>query len=140
MATAESCTGGLIAALLTEVPGSSDVVDCGFVTYSGYSKIAMLGVRAEIIDNCGMVSREVALAMAAGARARSHAGIAVSCTGVAGPGGGTEAKPVGLVHIAVERIGSPPMHLECRFGAVGRTEVRVNAVAAALGLVRSALA
>lgn len=137
-ASAESCTGGLIAALMTEIPGSSDVVDRGFVTYSNDAKIEMLGINAGLIDTYGAVSREVALAMAEGALVHSNADIAVSCTGVAGPGGGTGEKPVGLVHIAAERIGLPPLHRECRFGAIGREAIRMQTVVAALELVRKA--
>ena len=98
--TAESCTGGLVAGCLTEVPGSSDVVERGFVTYSNDAKQEMLGVSADILREHGAVSRAAAEAMAQGAIARSRAHLAVSVTGVAGPGGGTPAKPVGLVHFA----------------------------------------
>ena len=99
LATAESCTGGLIAALLTEIPGSSDVVERGFVTYSNEAKSEELGVPADLIAAHGAVSEPVARAMAEGALAHSHADLAVSVTGVAGPGGGSAAKPVGLVHL-----------------------------------------
>jgi nicotinamide-nucleotide amidase len=142
LATAESCTGGLIAALLTEIPGSSDVVDRGFVTYSNAAKSEMIDVPVALIAAHGAVSRPVALAMAEGALARitSHApGIAVAVTGVAGPGGGTSEKPVGLVHIAVARTGSPTRHRECRFGDLSRTDIRLATVAAALDLVTEAL-
>ncbi len=134
--TAESCTGGLIAALLTAIPGSSDVVDRGFVTYSNDAKIEMLGVRAELVAHHGAVSREVALAMAQGALVHSNAQIAVAVTGVAGPGGGTSEKPVGLVHIAAARVGAEPRHHECRFGSVSRGAIRMATVRAALHLVR----
>ena len=97
VATAESCTGGLVAGALTEIAGSSDVVDCGFVTYSNEAKTEMLGVPEALIAAHGAVSEPVAAAMAAGALANSHADVAVSVTGVAGPGGGTPEKPVGLV-------------------------------------------
>ena len=100
LATAESCTGGLIAALLTEIPGSSDVVERGFVTYSNAAKTEQLGVPADLIATHGAVSEPVARAMAEGALSHSHADLAVSVTGVAGPGGGTATKPVGLVHLA----------------------------------------
>ena len=106
LATAESCTGGLIAAILTEVPGSSDVFERGFVTYSNEAKTELLGVPAELIEKHGAVSEEVARAMASGALGHSRADIAVAVTGVAGPGGGTTAKPVGLVHLAAARRGS----------------------------------
>ncbi len=140
LATAESCTGGLIAALLTEIPGSSDVFDRGFVTYAIDAKIEMLGVRPELIGAHGVVSREVATAMAAGALRHSKAAIAVACTGISGPGGGTLAKPVGLVHLAAAlRTGHPPVHQECRFGDIGRSPVRLATVAAALALLRRAM-
>src|SRR5262249_19084129 len=100
LATAESCTGGLIAALLTEIPGSSDVIERGFVTYSNRAKVEMLGVPADLIATHGAISEPVARAMAEGALTHSHADIAVSVTGLAGPGGGSVAKPVGLVHLA----------------------------------------
>ena len=105
IATAESCTGGLIAGLLTEIAGSSDVVDRGFVTYSNEAKQDCLGVPAELIARDGAVSSTVARAMAEGALRHSRADIAVSVTGVAGPGGGSAEKPVGLVHLAVARKG-----------------------------------
>src|SRR4051812_10935585 len=100
LASAESCTGGLIASALTAIPGSSDVVERGFVVYSNRAKTELLDVPVEIISEYGAVSAEVARAMADGALANSAADVAVSCTGVAGPGGGTEAKPVGLVYLA----------------------------------------
>lgn len=135
-AAAESCTGGLISALLTEIPGSSDVVERGFVTYSNEAKTQMIGVDARLVAAHGAVSREVALAMAAGAIAHSLADVSVAVTGVAGPGGGSTAKPVGLVHIAAARKGADPIHLECRFGDVGRAEIRLKSVVEALKLVR----
>ena len=105
LATAESCTGGLIAALFTEIAGSSDVVERGFVTYSNAAKTELLGVSDELLARHGAVSEPVARAMVQGALAHSHADVAVSVTGVAGPGGGSDAKPVGLVHIAAMRKG-----------------------------------
>src|SRR5204863_5608309 len=120
LATAESCTGGLIAALLTEIAGSSDVVERGFVTYSNAAKQENLGVAADVLAAHGAISEPVARAMAEGALAHSHADIAVSVTGVAGPGGGSAAKPVGLVHLAAARLGGPTLHRECRFGDIGR--------------------
>lgn len=135
LATAESCTGGLIAGVLTEIAGSSDVVERGFVTYSNEAKIELIGVPAEMIALHGAVSREVALAMAAGALAHSRADIAVAVTGVAGPGGGSAAKPVGLVHLAAERRGRPPIHRECRFGDIGRHGIRMATVAVAFEMV-----
>jgi nicotinamide-nucleotide amidase len=139
LATAESCTGGLIAGLLTEIPGSSDVVDRGFVTYSNNAKTEMLGVPAAMITSVGAVSREVAIAMAEGAVSRSQAQIAVAVTGVAGPGGGTAQKPVGLVHLAAAHHAFPVLHQECRFGERSRGDIRLETVRAALGLVHQAL-
>lgn len=137
VATAESCTGGLVAALLTEVPGSSRVVDRGFVTYSNEAKIESIDVDGVLIMSHGAVSREVAEAMAEGALARSDADIAVSITGVAGPDGGTDKKPVGLVHLAAARRDAETLTRECRFGALSRQEIRMKAVAAALELIRA---
>ena len=137
--TAESCTGGLIAAALTEVPGASDVVDRGFITYSNEAKRELLAIPAELIEAHGAVSEPVARAMAEGALARSEAEVAVAVTGVAGPGGGSAAKPVGLVHLAAARRGGPTRHLERRFGDLGRRRIRVLAVEAALALAEEAL-
>lgn len=139
IATAESCTGGLVAALLTAVPGSSDVVDRGFVTYSNEAKAEMLGVSADLIREQGAVSEEVARAMAAGAVAHSRADVAVSITGVAGPGGGSEAKPVGLVHFGCSLKGGLTLHQEMRFGPLTRDEIRMMSVAVALNLLREAM-
>ncbi len=133
--TAESCTGGLIAGLLTEIPGSSDVLERGFVVYSNRAKQDLLGVAGELIADHGAVSEEVARAMAQGAAAHSDAQLAVSVTGIAGPGGGTAAKPVGLVHVAACRDGKV-LHEEYRFGDLGRTEIRTKSVEAALNLLR----
>ncbi|MFW5660781.1 MAG: CinA family protein [Oceanicaulis sp.] len=140
VATAESCTGGLVAAHLTEIAGSSSVVDRGFVTYSNTAKSELLGVPAGLIEAEGAVSRAVARAMAEGALGRSRAGLAVSVTGVAGPGGGTEAKPVGLVWFAIAGTGRPTRSLERRFGDVGRAKVRALSVETALTLFKRALA
>jgi nicotinamide-nucleotide amidase len=139
IATAESCTGGLIAALLTEIPGSSDVVDRGFVTYSNEAKIELLGVPADTLARVGAVSRETALAMASGALAHSRAEIAVAVTGVAGPGGGSAEKPVGLVHLAVSAKGREPLHREMRYGDIGRAEVRMATVRTALEMLGEAV-
>jgi nicotinamide-nucleotide amidase len=139
LATAESCTGGLVAALLTEIAGSSDVVERGFVTYSNEAKIEALGVPADLIAAHGAVSEAVARAMAEGALGHARADIAVSVTGVAGPGGGSAAKPVGLVHLACARAGRPTLHQERRFGDIGRDAVRLESVEAALALIRQAL-
>ncbi len=139
LATAESCTGGLIAGLVTEVPGSSAVLDRGFVTYSNAAKTDLLGVPAELIETYGAVSEAVARAMAEGALARSGADLAVAVTGIAGPGGGSAAKPVGLVHLAVAVRGRPTRSRECRFGDIGRGPVRAATVKAALAMVEEAL-
>ncbi len=138
VATAESCTGGLIAGVLTEIPGSSDIVDRGFVTYSNEAKAEMLGVPAALIAAHGAVSAEVALAMAAGAIVRSKADLAVAVTGVAGPGGGSAVKPVGLVHFAMSRRGWKNVHQELRFGDLGRSGIRLATIAQALTLLREA--
>jgi nicotinamide-nucleotide amidase len=138
LATAESCTGGLIAALLTEIASSSDVVERGFVTYSNAAKHEMLGVPEAMLAEHGAVSEPVVRAMAEGALARSAADVAVAVTGVAGPDGGTAAKPVGLVHLAAARRGGPVLHRECRFGDIGRSEVRLASVREALQLVSRA--
>jgi len=139
LATAESCTGGLIAAILTEVPGSSDVFERGFVTYSNAAKAEMLGVPAELIERHGAVSEEVAQAMARGALAYSRADLAVSVTGVAGPGGGTPAKPVGLVHLAATRRDGAILHRELRCGDRSRRQIRLVSVAEAFALIRALL-
>lgn len=135
LVAAESCTGGLVTALLTEIAGSSDVVERGFVTYSNAAKHEMLGVPGAMLAAHGAVSEAVARAMADGALARSGADVSVSITGVAGPGGGTKAKPVGLVHLAAARRGGETLHRECRFGDIGRGEVRLASVREALQLV-----
>jgi nicotinamide-nucleotide amidase len=135
IAAAESCTGGLVTALLTEIAGSSDVVDRGFVTYSNDAKHRVLGVPAELLARHGAVSEPVARAMAAGALAHSAADVAVAITGVAGPGGGSADKPVGLVHLALAQAGKPTLHQECRFGDIGRSAVREKTVEAALALL-----
>jgi len=132
--TAESCTGGLIAAALTAVPGSSAVVERGFVTYANEAKVEMLGVPADLIERRGAVSMEVALAMVDGALKASPADIAIATTGIAGPGGGSAEKPVGLVHIAVGRRNGPRLHEEHRFGDIGRTRVQAETVLAAFAL------
>jgi nicotinamide-nucleotide amidase len=139
IATAESCTGGLVAATLTEIPGSSDVVERGFVTYSNAAKTAMLGVPADVIARFGAVSRETAEAMAQGALAHSPADLAVSITGIAGPGGGSPDKPVGLVHFAAAVRGGSLVHHESRYGDIGRAQVRRVSVKQALDML-SALA
>jgi nicotinamide-nucleotide amidase len=134
-ATAESCTGGLVAALLTSIAGSSDVVDRGFVTYSNQAKQEMLGVPANIITLHGAVSAPCAEAMAKGALANSQADIAVSITGIAGPGGGSEAKPVGLVYLAVATAKRCDV-VEMRFGPLSRDTIRELSVVKALTMLR----
>jgi len=138
LAAAESCTGGLVTALLTEIAGSSDVVERGFVTYSNAAKHELLGVPEAMLAEHGAVSEPVARAMAEGALAHSGADVAVAVTGVAGPGGGTAAKPVGLVHLAAARRGAAVLHRECRFGDIGRSEVRLASVREALQLISRA--
>jgi nicotinamide-nucleotide amidase len=125
-ATAESCTGGLIAGLLTEIPGSSNVLERGFVVYSNEAKEELLGVPAETLASHGAVSEETARAMAEGALKKSHADVAVSVTGIAGPDGGTAQKPFGLVHFACARRGAPTVAREERFGDIGREAVRLG--------------
>jgi nicotinamide-nucleotide amidase len=139
IATAESCTGGLVAAALTEIPGSSDVFDRGFVTYSNAAKMEMLGVSDDVLGTFGAVSVATAWAMARGALERSGADIAVSITGIAGPGGATPGKPVGLVVFAraVRGEDSQAVVADTRqFGDLGRVEVRRQAALVALELLR----
>ena len=135
LATAESCTGGLIAGALTEIPGASEVIDRGFVVYANNAKTKLLSVRASVIMRFGAVSEEVARAMAEGALKNSMADIAVSCTGIAGPTGGSPGKPVGLVHLAAARAGETTLAEECRFGDIGRSEIRMRSVEAGLKLL-----
>lgn len=130
LATAESCTGGLLAALFTEIAGASDVFERGFVTYSNQAKIELLGVPADIIAAYGAVSAETANAMADGALKNSHADIAISTTGIAGPGGGSADKPVGLVYIGIANRNSSRSSHNIFIGS--RDEVRMQAVAAAI--------
>lgn len=137
VATAESCTGGLVAGALTEIAGSSDVVDRGFVTYSNEAKEAMLGVPSETLERYGAVSTETATAMATGALKNSLADLVVAITGVAGPGGGSRQKPVGLVHFAAARRGGRLVARECRYGDIGRQRVRERSVAEALDLLET---
>ena len=135
-ATAESCTGGLVAAALTAIAGSSDVVDRGFVTYTNEAKREMLGVPEQVLATVGAVSRETAEAMAQGALRASRAQIAVSITGIAGPGGATPDKPVGLVHFAGASKAGALIHEERRFGAIGRDQVRAMSVIVALEILK----
>ena len=134
LATAESCTGGLIAATLTEVAGSSDVVERGFVTYSNEAKAELLGVSQKTIATYGAVSEIVARAMAEGARRRARVDIAVSVTGIAGPGGGSAEKPVGLVHLACARTGRATLHRRVVLKG-NRAAVRRQSVAIALAMI-----
>ena len=139
VATAESCTGGLLAATLTATPGSSEMFERGFVTYSNSAKSEMLGVPYWLIERHGAVSEDVARAMAGGALTHSHASLAVAVTGIAGPDGGTPEKPVGLVYFAAGRR-DEPMRSECvLFGDLGRAEIRRRSVERALSLLLSLL-
>jgi nicotinamide-nucleotide amidase len=135
LVTAESCTGGLVAAAITEVPGSSEVLDRGFVTYSNTAKQSELGVSRETIESHGAVSAETAEAMALGALERSPADLSIAVTGIAGPTGGSAEKPVGLVHFAAARRNGEVRRREVRFGDIGRSEVRRRSVLVALGLI-----
>lgn len=139
VATAESCTGGLVAAALTDIPGSSAVVDRGFVTYSNAAKTVLLGVPAEMIAVHGAVSEPVAIAMADGALERSAATLAVAITGIAGPGGGSAEKPEGLVHFACAGEGIATTHDRVLFGALGRAGVRAASVDQALQMLLRAV-
>jgi len=139
IATAESCTGGLIAAALTNVAGSSDVVERGFVTYSNEAKTEMLGVDKDLILVHGAVSEPVARAMCEGALEHSNADLTVSVTGVAGPGGGTEDKPVGTVHVAVASPNSTTSHALLQFGDIGRENIRHKTMLAAFSMLLEAM-
>jgi nicotinamide-nucleotide amidase len=139
LATAESCTGGLIAATFTEVAGASDVFERGFVTYSNAAKIGDLGVDFDTIYRYGAVSAEVAEAMAKGALRSSAADVAISVTGIAGPGGGSPQKPVGLVYIGLASREKPAVAREFRFGDLGRSTIRARTVAEALTMLEQAL-
>jgi len=139
IATAESCTGGMVAAALTDIPGSSAVVERGFVTYSNAAKVEMLGIQPATLAAVGAVSEEVAREMAEGALAHSHASLAVAITGIAGPGG-SEFKPEGRVCFGLARTGQPTLVETVEFGALGRDRVRAAARDHALGLVLAALA
>ena len=135
--TAESCTGGLIAACLTEIPGSSAVVERGFVTYSNQAKQELLGVPGDLIADMGAVSEPVARAMAEGALRESRAHIAIAVTGVAGPDGGTALKPVGLVHLACARDNHRLRHEALRLGPLSRQEIRLKTVEHAIAMMRA---
>lgn len=137
LATAESCTGGLLAALLTDIPGRSHVFDRGFVVYSDEAKCDLLDISRDEVESCGAVSREVALAMARGALRRSQAHVALAITGFAGPGGDSEEE--GLVHFACARKNGDNRHREEHFGAIGRQAVRIAALEVALEMMETAL-
>jgi nicotinamide-nucleotide amidase len=141
VATAESCTGGMVAAALTDIPGSSSVFERGFVTYSNAAKADCLGVAMALIETHGAVSEPVARAMAEGALVQSCADLTVAITGIAGPGGGSADKPEGLVHFACSRRGTGGMiatdHLRIEFGPLGRGPVRMAAVKQALTMLRA---
>lgn len=136
IATAESCTGGLLAALFTEFAGSSKIFERGFVTYSNNSKAEMLGVAGDVIADYGAVSEPVARLMAEGAMEQSRANLAMAITGIAGPGGGTPMKPVGTVHIACARENKAMMHEMLVLGDIGRYEIRMATIEAALNMIR----
>lgn len=138
--TAESCTGGLLAGLFTELAGSSDVFDRGFVTYSNNAKKEALGVPGDMLADFGAVSEAVARAMAEGALEHSRANISIAITGIAGPGGGTPMKPVGTVHIACARENRAILHEECHFGDIGRSAVREETLVAALNMMHQQIA
>ncbi len=135
LSTAESCTGGLIAGALTDISGSSAVVDRGFVTYTNDAKMEMLGVTAATLEAYGAVSRQTALQMAHGALFRSKADFSVAVTGIAGPGGGTSEKPVGLVHLAAQRRSGRIIHRRMLYGDIGRDNVRLATVRTALEML-----
>jgi nicotinamide-nucleotide amidase len=137
IAMAESCTGGLVAGALTEIAGSSDVFDRGFVTYSNEAKQQMLGVSGETLRAYGAVSRQTAEELARGAIAHSGADIAVAITGIAGPGGGSKDKPVGLVHFAAAARKGALAHKEMRYGDIGRARVRAQSVLQALAMLQA---
>jgi nicotinamide-nucleotide amidase len=139
LATAESCTGGLIAACLTEIAGSSSVVERGYVTYDNRAKHEMLGVPLDLLQSVGAVSEEVALAMAQGARERAGVDLAVAVTGIAGPGGATATKPVGLVHLALAVANAPLRHERHLFPG-DRSAVRRASLDAALALILRSVA
>lgn len=135
IATVESCTAGLIAGAITEIAGSSNVFERGFITYSNEAKQQMIGVSSETLKAHGAVSRPTAIEMAEGAISNSAATISVAVTGIAGPGGGSDEKPVGLVHLAAARKGHETLHREMRYGDIGRSEVRLATVRTALEML-----
>lgn len=135
VATAESCTAGLIAGVITEIAGSSAMFDRGFVTYSNEAKREMIGVTNATLKAHGAVSRPTVIEMAEGAIGNSGANISVAVTGIAGPGGGSDEKPVGLVHLAAARTGHATLHREMRYGDIGRSAVRLATVRTALEML-----
>lgn len=137
--TAESCTGGLVAAAICSIPGASDIFERGFVTYTNRAKQEMLGVPGDLIADFGEVSEPVARMMAEGALAHSHAHIAVAITGVAGPGGGSPMKPVGTVHLATARSTAGIRHRHELYEGQTRLDVQMAAVATALQMLRDAI-
>lgn len=139
LATAESCTGGMIASMLTDIEGCSAIFDRGFVTYSNEAKVDMLGVSKETLDTHGAVSRQTALEMASGALSRSRAGIAISVTGLAGPGGGSPEKPIGLVWFGLARDGAEPLAEKHVFENRGRDYIRQQTTKNALRMIKDAL-
>lgn len=138
VATAKSCTAGLVAGTLTEVPGTSSILDRGFITYSNEAKHEMLGVSRDVLEKHGAVSKEVAQDMARGVLGKATIDLAVSVTGIAGPDGGSVQKPVGLVHFAVATRGGYLQHAEKRFGNIGRSEVRKQSVLQAFRMLHDA--
>lgn len=138
--TAESCTGGLVAGAICAIPGASDVLERGYVCYSNRAKQELLGVPGDLIADLGAVSEAVARMMAEGALENSNAHVAVAITGVAGPGGGTPDKPVGLVHLCVIRAGENPRHVEARYGDLGRSGIRLATIETALDLLEAEIA
>jgi nicotinamide-nucleotide amidase len=136
LVTAESCTGGLVAAAITAIAGASEVFDRGLVTYSNRAKQDLLGINGDVLADYGAVSEPIARMMAEGALENSNAHVAVAITGVAGPGGGTELKPVGLVHFATARANQSVQHRVERFGDIGREAIQVAAVEVALEMLR----
>ncbi len=139
LATAESCTGGLLTGLLTEIPGASATLERGFVTYSNAAKSSLLGVDADLIARVGAVSEEVARAMAEGALSHAPVDVAIAITGIAGPDGGSAQKPVGLVHLAVATKKAGTRARACRFGSIGRSAIRLAGLREAIALTREAL-
>ncbi len=136
LCTAESCTGGLIIGLLTEISGSSDVVDRGFITYSNQAKMELLNVSKDILNQYGAVSEQTVRAMTSGALSQSKADIAIAVSGIAGPTGGSTTKPVGLVHIATQHKSLQISHQEFNFGDIGRTNIRIKTIAKALEMTK----